>query len=189
MRPRNIICILLLSLVLFSCSVCLAMESASSSKASLAIPKDNLPEGFKLMAALPEMDPSVNMTDYIKNFYGAKDIGQVNVSVGIYQWGTPGETSTYDAKITLLQLQDEMHAEAAVSNFMALPEFEKPPFRGVDRFSSAIINGHNTTEIRRDVGETSLRFLYLWSNGNTAILVEGNGDAGKSRELASATGL
>lgn len=187
MRSKSIIYILFISLLLTSGTVCLAQDAANSKSANLVVPKDNLPEGFKLIAALPEMDPHVNMTDYINDFYGAKDIGKANVSVGIYQWGKMGET--YDAKITLIQLQDEEHADAAVSNYMSLPEFQKPPFRGVDRFSSVIINGHNATEIRKDVGETSLRYLYLWKKGSTVVLVEGTSDNGKSRDLASTTGL
>jgi len=184
MRSKSIISILFISLLLASSAVCLAEDAANS---SLVVPKENLPEGFKLIAALPEMDPHVNMTDYIKDFYGAKDIGKANVSVGIYQWGKIGES--YDAKITLIQLQDETFAEAAYSNYMSLPEFQKPPFRGVDRFSSAIINGHNATEIRQDVGDRNLRYLYLWKNGDVVVLVEGNDDNGKSRDLASTTGL
>jgi hypothetical protein len=82
-----------------------------------------------------------------------------------------------------------MFAESAYSNYMSQPEFQKPPFRGVDRFSSAIINGHNATEIRQDVGDSNLRYLYLWKNGDVVVLVEGNDDNGKSRDLASTTGL
>lgn len=187
MRSRSIIYILFISLLLASGTVCQGEDAANSKSANPVVPKENLPEGFKLIAALPEMDPHVNMTDYINDFYGAKDIGKTNVSVGIYQWGKPGET--YDAKITLIQLQDEMFAESAYSNYMSLPEFQKPPFRGVDRFTSAIINGHNATEIRKNVGESGLRYLYLWKNGSIVVLVEGNDDNGKSRDLASATGL
>ena len=90
-------------------------DPAGASTANPAVPRENLPEGFKLLAALPEMDGSVNMTDYIKDFYGSEDIGPANASVGIYQWGKPGEN--YDAKITLIRLSDEEHARAAVSNF------------------------------------------------------------------------
>jgi len=176
---------LLLFLVFLSASVCLAASSPSGT--GLAVPKESLPEGFKLIAALPEMDPEVNMTGYIMSFYGAKNIGPANASVGIYQWGNPSDS--YDAKVTLIQLQDDEKAESAVSNYMSQPEFQKPPFRGVDRFSSAIINGHNATEIRKDVREKNLRYLYLWRNGSIVVLVEGNGDVGKSRDLASATGL
>jgi len=187
MRSKSIIYILFISLLLASGTICLAEDAANSKSANPVVPKENLPEGFKLIAALPEMDPHVNMTDYIKDFYGAKDIGKTNVSVGIYQWGKPGES--YDAKITLIQLQDEMFAESAYSNYVSLPEFQKPPFRGVDRFSSAIINGHNATEIRKNVGESGLRYLYLWMDGSIVVLAEGNDDIGKSRDLASATGL
>ena len=109
MRSKNIICLLFVSLLLASSAGCLAKDPTGASTANPAVPKENLPEGFKLLAALPEMDSSVNMTDYIKDFYGSEDIGLANTSVGIYQWGKPGES--YDAKITLIQLSDEKHAE------------------------------------------------------------------------------
>src|SRR5512141_271449 len=115
MKSKNIICILLLSLLFASSTVCLAADNGSIVTANPSIPKVGLPEGFKLLAALPEMDPGVNMTDYITKFYGEKDIGAANVSVGIYQWGEPGES--YDAKVTFIGLQDEEHAKAAISNF------------------------------------------------------------------------
>src|SRR5512141_2229023 len=115
MRPKNIICILFISLLLAVSTVCLAADNSSIATMNPSIPKVGLPEGFKLLAALPEMDPSVNMTDYITEFYGEKDIGATNVSVGIYQWGNPGES--YDAKVTFIGLQDEEHAKAAISNF------------------------------------------------------------------------
>jgi hypothetical protein len=86
-------------------------------------------------------------------------------------------------------LQDEEGAKAAVANYKALPEFENPPYKGIDRFSTAIVNGHEVTEIRDAVGDKSLRYLYLWNNDSTVVLVEGNGDRSKSLELASATGL
>ncbi|NMB86686.1 MAG: hypothetical protein A4E44_01708 [Methanosaeta sp. PtaB.Bin018] len=187
MRSNSIIYILFICVMLASSMICLAENTTSASAANLTVPKEMLPEGFKLLAVLPEMDPNVNMTEYISDFYGAEDIGPAAVTVGIYQWGKPGEA--YDAKVTLIQLQDEEHADAAISNYKSNPEFQKPPFVGVDRFASALINGHNATEIRKRVNGQTLRYLYLWRNGSTVVLVEGNGDLGKSRDLASATGL
>lgn len=187
MRSKSIIYIPFICVMLASSMICLAENITSTSAANLTVPKEMLPEGFKLLAVLPEMDPHVNMTEYISDFYGANDIGPADVTVGIYQWGKPGEA--YDAKVTLVQLKDEEHADAAISNYKSNPEFHRPPFVGVDRFATALINGHNATEIRKKVNGQTLRYLYLWRNGRTVVLVEGNGDLGKSRDLASATGL
>lgn len=129
------------------------------------------------------------MTEEIEDFYGTEDIGiePSNATVGVYRWGEPGES--YDAKVTLIVLEDAESAEAAISNYRSLPEFKNPPYKGIDRFSTAIVNGHEVVEIRDAVGGNSLRYLYLWNNGGTVVLVEGNGDRGRSLELASATGL
>lgn len=183
MPSRNINYILFISIALMAVSSCVAEETADSS----AVPKDNLPAGFSLLAVKTVSTQGVNMTEEIKDFYGAEDIGPANATVGIYTWAPLGEG--YDSKITLIQLQDEEGAKAAVANYKALPEFENPPYKGIDRFSTAIVNGHDVTEIRDAAGGKSLRYLYLWNNGNTVVLVEGNGDRSKSLELASATGL
>jgi hypothetical protein len=183
MKSRNTICILLLSLGLIAASAW-AEESVTI---SASVPTKNLPEGFKLLAIQTASTKGVNMTDEIKDFYGAEDIGPVNATIGIYVWAPLGQG--YDSKITLLTLKDEEHAKAAVSNYMSLPEYQKPPYKGIDRFASAVINGHNATEIRKEAMMDSLKYLYLWSNNNTVVLVEGNGDIGKSRDLASATGI
>jgi hypothetical protein len=180
---RNLNYILFISIVLLAVSGCVAEEKTSS----LALPKDNLPAGFSLLAVKTESTQGVNMTEEIEDFYGAEDIGPVNATVGIYTWAPLGEG--YDSKITLIQLQDEEHAEAAVANYKALPEFKNPPYKGIDRFSTAIVNGHGVTEIRDAVGNNGLRYLYLWNDGSIVILVEGNGDRSRSMELASATGL
>ncbi len=165
----------------------LAIGIAQGASDSLSVPEDNLPAGFSLLAVKTASTQGVNMTEEIEDFYGAEDIGPANATVGIYRWGEPGQS--YDAKITLIALEDEGKATAAIENYKSLPEFKKPPYKGIDRFSTAIINGHEATEIRDAVGENGLRYLYLWNNGNTTILVEGNGDRSRSMELASATGL
>jgi hypothetical protein len=95
----------------------------------------------------------------------------------------------YDAKITLLTLQNEDEAQAAMSNYMSLPEYQKPPYEGIDRFAEVEINGHEATEIRDATGDNGLRFLYLWNNDNVVVLVEGNADRNESMSLANATGL
>ena len=183
MISRRTICILFISLVLTATLGCVAQENTTS----LSVPTKNLPEGFKLAAVETKFTQGVNMTDEIKDFYGAKDIGEVNATVGRYWWGDPG--STYVSKITLISTSDEAHAQAAMSNYLSQSDFQTPPYRGIPRFSYAIVNGHNTTEIRDAVEDNALRYLYLWNRENIVVLVEGNGDRSMSLELASATGL
>ncbi len=187
MRSKSIICLLFISLVLASSAGCLAKDQVGTSNANPAVPKDNLPDGFKLLAVLPEMDGSVNMTDYIREFYGSEEIGSANTSVGIYQWGNPGEN--YDAKITLIQLSDEEHAKAAVSNFKSQKTYRDLLARNVPIFGNATVNDHETLEIRDVRGDNSIRYLYLWNAGSIVALVEGNNNRSKSLELAGASGL
>jgi len=185
MRSKNIICLLFISLVLASCAGCLAKDQAGASTANPVVPKENLPEGFTLLAALPEMDSSVNMTDYIEDFYGSEDIGPANTTVGIYQWSEPGEG--YDAKITLIQLSDEEHARAAVSNFKS--QYNDQLARKLPIFSNATVNDHEALQIKDIRGDNSIRYLYLWNTASIVALVEGNADRNQSMELANATGL
>ncbi len=65
MISKNTICILFISLVLASAIGCLADDPEGPSALNVAVPGEDLPEGFTLLAALPEMDSRVNMTDYI----------------------------------------------------------------------------------------------------------------------------
>lgn len=185
MISRNLNYILFISIALLAVSGCVAEEKADSP--AVLVPTDNLPAGFSLLTVKNESTQGVNMTEEIEDFYGAEDIGPANATVGIYMWAPMGEG--YDSKITLILLQDEEHAKAAIANYRALPEFENPPYEGIDRFSTAIVNGHEVTEIRDAARENSLRYLYLWNSGSTVILVEGNYDRSRSMELASATGL
>lgn len=187
MKSKNIICVLFISLVLASCAGCLAKDPAGASTANPVVPEENLPEGFKLLAALPEMDSSVNMTDYIEDFYGSQDIGPANATVGIYQWGKPGEA--YDAKITLIQLSDEQHAGAAVSNFKSQETYQSQLARGLPIFGNATINDHEALEIKDIRGDNTIRYLYLWNTGSIVALIEGNSDRNQSLELAGVTGL
>jgi len=163
----------------------MAKDTANASAGIPAIPKENLPEGFKLLAALPEMDSSVNMTNYIEDFKGEQDIGLANASVGIYQWGKPGES--YDAKITLILLSDKEHAIAAISNFKS--QYNDMLKRGLPLFENTTINGHDALQIKDVRGDNSIRYLYLWNVDNLVTLVEGNQDKNQSAQLATATGL
>lgn len=176
---------LFLSLVLTSSIGCLAKDSGDASAANLTVPRENLPQGFKLLAALPEMDNRVNMTDYITDFYGDADIGPANVSVGIYQWSEPGKS--YDAKITLIQLSDEEKANNAISNFKS--QFDKMLARSLPIFSNATVNGHESLQIKDIRGDNSIRYLFLWKSNSLVTLVEGNDNRNQSLELAEATGL
>ncbi len=187
MRSRDIICVLFISVVLLASSGCMAENNAGAKATSLVVPKVNLPEGFKIIAALPENDPGVNMTDYIEEFYGSKDIGPANASVGIYQWGTPG--IAYDAKITLIQLSDEEYAKAAVTNYKSQSEYQELLAKGLPIFGNATVNGHQVLEIKEIRGDGSIKYLYLWNTGNIVALIEGNSDRSQSLELAIATGL
>jgi len=127
------------------------------------------------------------MTDYVKEFYGEKDIGDANVSVGIYQWGKPGVA--YDAKVTLIRFIDEEHAKAAISNFKSQKTYTDELARGLAIFGNATVNGHEALEVRDIRDNYSFRYLYLWNAGNIVSFVEGNGDKNQSLELANSTGL
>jgi len=185
MNLKYAVCMLLITGTALTAG-CISSEKAGGE--SLGVPTENLPEGFSLIAVIDDSTPGINMEDEIADFRGDEDIGTVKATVGKYQWGEMGKD--YDARITVIDCESEEKAEAAVSNYIAQPKFEKPPFVGVDvdRFSIAVVNGHQVTEIRDTVGK-ELKYLYIWNDGNRVVLVEGNGDRADSLELASATGL
>jgi hypothetical protein len=131
------------------------------------------------------MDSSVNMTDYIEDFYGDLDIGPANVSVGIYQWGELGDS--YDAKVTLIQLADEEAANNAVSNFKS--QYDDMVARGLPIFSNATINGHESLQIKDLRGDNSIRYLFLWNTNSQVTLVEGNDKRNQSVGLGEASRL
>jgi len=195
MTMKNIICLLLISLALLAGAGCLAKDqgasaSASPSTSNLAVPTANLPDGFKLLAVLPGENINLNMTDYITEFLRPDEIGQTNVSVGIYKWkNEDGSYDLDDAKITLIKLSDEEHAKAAISNFKSQDDYKRLLAKKVPIFGNATVNGHETLEIKDVKGDNTIRFLYLWNVGNTTVLVEGNSDRSQSLELASASGL
>jgi hypothetical protein len=189
MRSMAIMCILFMYMLVAS------LNSLGSEKISgLGIPEDNLPAGFRLLAIKTNSTPGVNITEEINEF-GAENIGPFEAVIGIYKWEPLGQA--YDAKITLINLTDEKHARAAITNFRSQPEYRKPLYSRVDRskidrFAKAIVNGHEVIEIRDvvdTVGLGDVRYLFLWNNNATVILVEGNNDRSKSLELASTTKL
>lgn len=189
MRLIETICVLLTALLLASSLGCLAEESTGSPDANPALPRTALPDGFELLAALPEMDASVNMTGYINDFYGEKKIDPVNVSVGIYQWKADEGKIAYDAKITYLRLIDEEQAENAIYNFKSQKDYIEQLARGLNIFGNATINDHEVLEIIHIRDNNNYKYNYLWNDENLVVLVEGNDDKNQSLQLASATGL
>lgn len=188
MRSKDIVCVLFISLVLASSIVCLAKETSGTAEGNLAMPRENLPEGFKFVASLPDPDGRLNMTDEIEDFYGELDIGLVdpaNISVGIYQWADMG--LAYDARITMIQLSDEEKADNAISNFKS--EYDEMVARGLPIFSNVTINGHPSLQIKDVRGDNSIRYLFLWRASSLVTLVEGNQDRNQSLELAEAAPL
>ncbi|HOT06751.1 MAG TPA: hypothetical protein PLI05_02635 [Methanotrichaceae archaeon] len=151
------------------------------------VPTDNLPSGFKLLALIDESTENVNITDYLLGFYGPEEIGKVNGTIGVYQWGPLGET--YNAKVTILEAESPERAEAARRNYMNQPEWTYPPIAGMQRFGKQVVNGHDVVEIRKITGKNRLQLIYIWTSGNRAVLVEGNDSRTSSLALASSTGL
>lgn len=188
MRPIETICVLFISMFLASVMGCLA-EDGSGSDANPDIPRTILPDGFKLLAALPEMDSNVNMTDYITEFYGEKEIDPVNISVGIYQWEAADGVQPYDAKITYMRLADEEGALSAIYNFKNQADYTEQIAKGIEIFANATINDHDALEIRHIQDSKNFKYIYLWNNMDLVVLVEGNSDRNQSLQLASATGL
>ncbi len=188
MRLIETICVLSISMSL-AIMGCLAVDDSVSANANPDLPRDKLPDGFKLLAALPEMDSNVNMTDYITEFYGEKEIEPVNISVGIYQWEPLDDGQPYDAKITYLRLADEKQALSAIYNFKNQDDYTEQIARGLDIFGNATINDHDALEIRHIRNSNSFKYIYLWNNMDLVVLVEGNNDRNQSLQLASATGL
>ena len=188
MRSKKIVFALFISLVLASSIGCLAKETSGTTDGNLTPPKENLPEGFRFVASLPDPDGRVNMTDEIDDFYGKLDIGPIDpakISVGIYQWTDPG--LAYDARITKIQLSDEEKADNAISNFKS--QYDDLVARGLPILNNTTINGHPSLQIKDLRGDNSIRYLFLWRAGSLVTLVEGNQDRNQSMELAEAAPL
>ncbi|HPE64393.1 MAG TPA: hypothetical protein PLQ49_09835 [Methanothrix sp.] len=183
MNLKYAVCMLLIAGAVMAAG-CLSKERAGAEEAG--VPTENLPEGFSLIAVIDDSTQGIDMEDEIADFRGDEDIGTVEATVGKYRWGEMGKD--YDARITVIDCESESKAEAAVANYKAQPKFENPPFVGVDRFSTAVVNGRQVTEIRDKVGK-ELKYVYIWNDGSRVVLVEGNGDRAESLQLASATGL
>jgi hypothetical protein len=191
MRPKYAICILITAAALLIVSGCIAQDKMGIDSLKNFLPQGKgLPEGFKLIVIEDKSLQGLNMTEEIKEFYGAKEIGPVNATLARYNQSSLGDFKG-DAKVTLISLKDEDHAKAAVSNY--LENFKSsntvvlPGNKSLIR--SATVNGHETTEIGKITGESRIQYLYLWNNKTLAVLVEGNYDRTISMMLASATGL
>lgn len=173
-------------LILIAASAALILAGAVDP----GVPRDNLPEGFKVLAVMNSSTEGVNITDEISDFYGPLEIGEVNATVGKYLWGVPGVD--WDAKVTVLQLSSPEHAQAAYDNYRNLEDYKYPPAKDVERFANATVNGHPALEIRDLVENTRgsfIRLMYLWTNQSTVVLAEGNYLQNQSLALAEATAL
>jgi hypothetical protein len=190
MKSEYSIGILLSAVALLIISGCITQEKVSISTLNGYLPQGKgLPDGFKLVFALNDSVPGVNMTDEIREVYGSKDIGPATAVVGKYWWGRPG--IDYDAKVTIISLKNEDDARAATSNYLdnfkASRTVKLPG--NISLINPVKINGHDATEIGDIAGDNTIRLLYLWNNKNLAVLVEGNSDRSASMKFASATGL
>jgi len=154
---------------------------------NVSVPTENLPEGFELLGVINESTQGVDMETEIEDFQGEEDIGDVKATVGIYQWGELGKD--YNAKVTILECQSPEYAQAAYNNYVNQTKFQKPLFKKGDRFGTAIVNGKEVTEIKDRTRNDEIKYIYIWTNENLVVLVEGNNDQAASLELASATKL
>jgi hypothetical protein len=191
MKQKYATCILLTAVALLVVSGCIAQDKMGTDSLKNYLPQgEKLPEGFKLIVIEDKSLQGLNMTNEIKEFYGTKDVGPVNATLARYNQSSLGDYKG-DAKVTLIALQDEGHAKAAVSNY--LENFNSsnivmlPGNKSLIR--SATVNGHEAIEIGRITGENRIQDLYLWNNKAIAVLVEGNYEENTSMKLASATGL
>lgn len=185
MNSKYTVCAAFVAMLVLLAPGCVSSDQNGGDENAVPVPTENLPEGFSLLAVINDSTPGVDMEDEISDFKGENEIGDVDATLGVYIWGEMGKD--YDARVTVMECEDAEKAKAAEENYLTQPDFENPPFKGVDRFSTAIVNGHQVTEIREEV-EKQLRYLYLWTNENVVVLVEGNGDRAASIELASLTG-
>nr|QNO49377.1 hypothetical protein ICHGDBFH_00032 [Methanosarcinales archaeon ANME-2c ERB4] len=154
-----------------------------------AIPSENLPGTFKLIAVIDENTTgSMNITeDALSMIAGNLSVGAIKAVQGIYDF----EAKTYSVSVTVIECTDSVNAANAVENYKNQPDFENPPSRTVSRFGAARFNGHEATEVRRKppLGSDDIRYGYIWSNDNHVFIVEpGTDDKQASMELAAMTG-
>lgn len=163
---------------------CIDQEQATEKVG--VVPTDNLPEGFQLIA-IQNSTYGLDEEEEIEDFVGDEDIGEIQeITKGIYKWGVG---NNYDANVIVVEAQNENYAKAAIANYVTQPDFERPPLQGVDRFSTAFVNGHEVIEIRDKVDKNEIKYLFIWTNENKVVLVKGNNNLASSLELAKATGL
>ena len=177
-------------LAIISILGCVAQEKVGSEPLNGYLPQGkDLPQGFRMIAAINNSTPGINMTNEIVEFYGEKSISPADAVIGKYWWGRPGVD--YDAKVTIVSLKDEDSAKAAISNYLSnfnSTNLIKLP-GNISLINPTTINGHDATEIGKLHGDNTIQLLYLWNNKNLAILVEGNGNRTVSKEFATATEL
>jgi len=153
-----------------------------------AIPTENLPGTFKLIALVDEnTSGSMNITeDALSMIAGNLSVGAIKAVQGIYDF----EAKTYSVSVTVIECTDSVNAANAVENYKNKPDFENPPSKTVSRFGAARFNGHDATEVRRKpLGSDDIRYGYVWSNNSCVFIVEpGTGDKLASMKLAEMTG-
>ena len=153
-----------------------------------AIPTENLPGTFKLIALVDENTPgSMNITEEaMSTIAGNLSVGEIKAVQGIYDF----EAKTYSVSVTVIECTDSMNAANAVENYKNNPDFEKPPSQTVSRFGKVTFNEHEATEVRKKpLGSDGIRYGYVWSNDNRVFIVEpGTDNRLESMELAQMTG-
>ncbi len=153
-----------------------------------AIPTENLPGTFKLIALVDENTPgSMNITEEaMSTIAGNLSVGEIKAVQGIYDF----EAETYSVSVTVIECTDSVNAANAVENYKNNPDFEKPPSQTVSRFGKVTFNEHEATEVRKKpLGSDGIRYGYVWSNGNRVFIVDsGTDNRLESMELAQMTG-
>ncbi len=153
-----------------------------------AIPTENLPGTFKLVALVDENTPgSMNITEEVlSTIAGNLSVGEIKAVQGVYDF----EAKTYSVSVIAIECTDSVNAANAVENYKNNPDFAKPPSQTVSRFGTVTFNEHEATEVRRrPLGSDDIRYGYVWSNGNFVFIVEpGTDDRVASMKLAAMTG-
>ncbi len=197
MKAIKIIMIILLAVAVCACIVPEEPEiptptptqtPATPQSIADAIPTENLPGTFELIAIIDENTPgSMNITEEaLSTIAGNLSAGEIKAVQGVYDF----EGGAYTVFVTIIECTDSMNAANAVENYKNKPEFEKPPSQTVSRFGKVTFNEHEATEVRRKPqGDGGIRYSYVWSNGDIVVIVEpGTDDRLASMKLAAMTG-
>ncbi|PXF56947.1 MAG: hypothetical protein C4B59_16055 [Candidatus Methanogaster sp.] len=198
MKAIKIMMIILLAVAACACIVPDEQEVPTSTPTSAqtpilpqgiadAIPAENLPGTFKLIALVDENTPgSMNITEEaMSTIAGNLSVGEIKAVQGVYDF----EAKTHSVFVTVIECTDSMNAANAVENYKNNPDLKNPPSQTVSRFGKVTFNEHEATEVRRKPqGDGGIRYGYVWSNGNRVFIVEPGTDSRvESMELAQMT--